>query len=115
MGPENVIQGDNGGMMPPQLPQAQADDTQLKELQEAAKFAKSKHYKELKAHLDRRIDFYQKYLPDGTAIGTQPDNPDTARMWIVANVIIAEIKAVTSVYDNAAEMLQEYTEGRATS
>lgn len=96
------------------IPQATADDSQLKELKSAAKFAKSTEYKELKDHLEKRMDFYRKYLPDGRAVGAEMSTQDLANMWIVANCIIGELNAILGVYDGAEDMLKE-AEGNATS
>ena len=103
-----------GGVAPQQVPQATADDSQLKELKSAAKFAKTTEYKEFKEHLQKRMDFYRTYLPDGRAIGAQPSNQELANMWVVANCIIGEFNAILNVYDNAADMVKE-AEGNATS
>lgn len=108
MGSVNGIIGEENITISP-VPQAQDDDGQLKELQAAARFAKSKQYKDLKERRENRIKFYQQYLPDGTAIGAQKATIEVAQMWVAANVIIAELRLELDYYDGAEDMLKEYT------
>lgn len=116
MGPQNGIVGDEN---PTQLPQAAQDDSQLKAMAKTAKFMRTQEYKELKEHFDKRIEFYQKYLPDGRAVGAngtmmQPgvsidglSMAEMGAMWVAANVIIGELKAVMGAYEAAAEFVKE--------
>lgn len=115
----NGIIGDQDSMLesPTQLPQPQIDDSQLKELQRTAKFARSNEYKELKAHYQARIDFYQKYLPDGRPVataGAQAGNgienmslEELGKMWLAANVIISEFNSIMNIYEQAAQYVKD--------
>lgn len=114
MGPQNGIVGQEN---PTQLPQAAQDDSQLKAMAKTAKFMRTQEYKELKEHFDKRIEFYQKYLPDGRAVGANGSMmqsgveglsmAEMGAMWVAANVIIGELKAVMGAYEAAAEFVKE--------
>lgn len=104
------------------VPQATEDDTQLKELMKTAKFARSGEYKQLKEHFNTRIDFYTKYLPDGRPVAANGSSPQSGmegldleemgRMWVAANVIIGELKAIMNVYEQAADFAKDATTKR---
>lgn len=98
-----------GSDYPTELPETQIDDSQLKEIQAAAAFAKSPQFEELKRHLNTRIEFYQQYLPDGRAVGAQPINEETTMMWVASNVIIGECKAIISSYEAAFDLVKDGT------
>lgn len=106
MGPQNGIMGEDS---PTELPDRQIDESQLAAMAKTARFSKTAEYKELKEHLEGRIDFYQKYLPDGRAIGAQDDMDKMAKMWVVANVLIGEFKAVIDAYEGAAQYVKDAT------
>jgi hypothetical protein len=99
-GAQNVINDDNFGT---EIPVTMVDDTQLNAEKKMAKYSKSKEYQQLKTYLESRIDFFQKFLPDGTAIAKQEDLEQSIINWKVANVVIAEFKAVLDSYDAARE------------
>lgn len=89
------------------VPETQVPDGASTEIQNAAKFSKSKEFQALKTHLEQRIDFYQKYLPDGR-VAAQIDNVETiGAMWIAANAIVGEFKAVISAYEQAAKIIAD--------
>lgn len=108
MGPQNGIMGDeNFGT---QLEQNNDElDQARNEMANAAKFSKTKEFKELKKHLESRIEFYQTYLPDGRPVVSQDDLEQQKGMWLVANTIISEFKAVISAYEQAAELIKAST------
>jgi hypothetical protein len=95
-----------------ELPQTEVDDTQFNEMKKTARFIKTQEYKDLKAHFDARVEFYQQYLPNGKAIGAQEDTEKMGRMWMVANVIIGELKAVLLAYEQAAEYVKDESSRR---
>jgi hypothetical protein len=86
-----------------ELPETRLDDASAKQARRVARFARTSEFKELKAHLESRIAFYQTYLPDGTPLVTVKNLQERQDMWIVANAIIGEFKAVLSAYEQAAE------------
>jgi len=92
---------------PATLPTEMAiDPTQLAEEKRMAKFSKSKEFAELKEHLNSRVEFYQKFLPDGRPITELPDE-ERAKMWVVANAIIGELNLIMMSYENAAEAVND--------
>lgn len=84
------------------LPETKVDEEQIKAEQAMQKYAQSDEYGRIKEHLQGRIDFYQKYLPDGRAVGAIPKK-DLEDMWIVANCIIGEFETVIASYDQISE------------
>lgn len=103
MQPNYGIIGDNTGVDLPQMP---ADDSAEKELRQKAKYSRSKEYKELRQKAQTRIEFYQKFLPDGRLIGTTPP-ADLQRKWELANLLIAEIEQLFGETDQAEAILRE--------
>lgn len=101
-GPKNGIVGDDFGMS---LPETTVDETQLVEEEKAARYSKSHEYKKLKAHWEARIQFYQRYLPDGRQLSEVPEE-ERGYMWLAANAIIAELSNAMNYYDTAEEMLK---------
>lgn len=97
------IVGDNFGT---DLPQTEVDHTELTQEMRAAKYSKSAEFQKLREHLESRIDFYQKFLPDGRPI-TDVTTEERAHMWVAANAIIAEITAVMNYYDSAREVVED--------
>lgn len=88
------------------LPQKPVDETAIKELKSKAKYSQSKEFRELRAKADARVEFYQKFLPDGRPIGTA-NRADMERKWENANLIIAEINGLFDEFDNAEQILKE--------
>lgn len=106
MGPANGIVGDgNFGI---DLPEVEKTD-ELAELRRVAKFAKSKEWKELKKHLESRIEFYQQYLPDGrNPLALSPESKIAlGNDWLIANGIIGEFKTLINLHEQAVEMLKD--------
>lgn len=101
MGPNNAIIGDSTGV---ELPVAAVDDTAKKELQNKAKYKRSKEYAELKAKADARIEFYSKNLPVGYA---EANTAKKAELWGMANLLIAEFKALFEENEQAEEILKD--------
>lgn len=92
----NGIIGDTFGM---DIPDTQLDPQVSAEVQQAARFSKTKEWKQLKAYMEGRIAFYQAFLPDGRAIGATNDVKLAQEMWIPANVIIGEFVALMGQYE----------------
>lgn len=90
-----------------EMPQTQVDDSDLAEMQKTAKFSKTAEYKELKKYLEGRMDFYTVYLPNGNPVAGHPDPGNMGAMWIAANVIVGELKAIIGVYENAAQVVKD--------
>jgi hypothetical protein len=97
------IVGDEFGT---ELPQTKLDDQALRELQSAARFSKTKEYKKLEEHIERRIAFYQSHLPGGTPV-VEVSAKERDAYWIAANVIIPEFRALLDTYSNAQEAVRE--------
>ena len=116
-GPANGVLGDQN--LPDPGPQADPVQDPVveegrRELERAAKFAKTPEFQTLKDHLEKRIEFYQKYLPDGRNIMAQ--NPaELSYMWPAANAIIGEMQAIINGFSSAADSLREDNGQRPTS
>ena|SRR5665213_1280062 len=78
------------------------------ELQKTARFSKSAEYKELSDYWDKRIQFYQTWLPNGDPVeGEKMNNGLLGERWRVANAVIREFIAMKAVYETAAEAVKE--------
>lgn len=100
---DNAIIGDQTGV---ELPQTPVDEEAIIELRKKARFSKSKEFKELREAMEARIEFYQNFLPSGelVAIASKEKAQDN---WRLANIVIAELKAVLSAYDDSVELLKD--------
>jgi hypothetical protein len=82
----------------------QLSDEQLADEKHMATFSSTKEFKKIKEYFEARIEFYQKYLPDGRAIAGEVPSPE---QWAIANAIIGELNMITSTYLNAAEAVKD--------
>lgn len=103
-GPQNGIMGDDS--FGTNLPETQVDSTALDVEKRMAKFSKSKEFQALKNHAEARIEFYQQYLPDGRPITDIP-NTERGYMWLAANIVTGEFKAMLSAYEQAGAIVKE--------
>lgn len=101
MGPQHGLIGEDFGV---DLPVMQVPERDLTIEKNAAKFSRTKEFQNLKRHLEERIATYQTFLPDGRVLSGP--NP-TAEDWRVANLVIAEFKAVIAAYENAQQVVEE--------
>lgn len=101
---EHGIIGDQYGI---ELPQAQLQEEIVNEAKGRARFSKTKEYQELKSHLEQRIDFYKKALPDGTTILQSGYSLEKlGEKWLVANTIVAELESIIQAYEDAVETVK---------
>ena len=106
MGPQNGIMGNDA--FGTELPQTQTPDDAFNEVVNTAKFSKTKEFQELKKYFESRMDFYKAYLPDGKpVIATGLDMSEVGYMWVIANAVIGEFKAVIDVYEQAAQTVKD--------
>lgn len=103
MQPNNSIIGDSYGT---DLPEIAVDDTAKKELANKAKYSRSKEYKELKAKADARIEFYQRYLPNGQPIAVA-SKQERAEQWGFANLLIAEFNQLFDEHETAEQLFKD--------
>lgn len=111
MGPQNAIMGDDS--YGTQIPKTESNPRDLAEMQKAAKFSRTAEFKALKEHLEGRIVYYQQYLPGGQ----DPRLVDPATlgpMWIAANVVVGEMRAIIEAYEMAAETMKDEASKRKT-
>lgn len=104
-GAQNAITDDTFGM---EMPVTQVEELSLVNERNMAKFSKTKEFKVLKDYLENRIEFFQKYLPDGRPLTTENVMPNGTD-WTVANLVIGEFKSVLQAYDDAAEAIKNAT------
>lgn len=106
MQPTNAIIGDATGF---DLPESRVDEKQLLEEKRLARFAHSKEFQELKAHFADRIAYYQSYMPGNIPI-TEVKKEERDAYWVAAEVIINELRAVTTFYEATAEVVEDAQE-----
>lgn len=99
MQPDNGLIGDISAT---ELPEKPVDNDAINEIRKKAKYSRSKEFQELKENMMQRIEFYTKYLPNGTPVATLSQT-DASRNWPLANIIIAELQQVIDGYANAEE------------
>lgn len=99
-GAQNGIVGNNFGVEPPQ---AEIPKDDLTEEKKVARFSKTAEFQKLKSWAESRIEYYQKFLPDGREVDTAP----TGENWVVANTIIKEFRAMIDAYENVAKVVDE--------
>ena len=104
-GPDNGIIGNQG--FPTDLPQTQVPEADLSRERSMAKFSKTEEFKALKAAVESRIDFYQKYMPGtpDTPIAHVP-NEERGYMWLASSIIIDEFRSILSAYEQAADAVK---------
>jgi len=112
-GAQNVINDDSFGT---ELPKTLVDEVSLVEERNMAKFSKTREFKALKDYMENRIDFFQKYLPDGSSVvggkdvegkTVAPlDDATIAAYWRAANIVIGEFKGLLQMYENANEAVR---------
>ncbi len=102
MNPQNGIIGDDYGTS---LPEMVLPQEQLVAEKKMARFSRSAAYKELEEYLNKRIEFYQTYLPDGREVVNAPDPSN----WVIANTIVREFKAIITTYQQARTAVEEAT------
>lgn len=104
MGPANgIIGGNDFGM---DMPETQAPEDAMAEITKAAKFSKTAEFKELKAYLEARIQYFQANLPGGQPV-SQVDPNVVGPMWVAADTVIREFQAVINVYESAAQQVKD--------
>lgn len=102
MGTNGII-GDNLGI---DLPQKPVDEIAINELRHKAKYSRSTEFKELREKAQARIEFYQKFLPNGQLIGTVT-REEMQGKWELANLLIAELRNLFDEYEGADALLKE--------
>ena len=102
MQPSNAIIGDLTGV---ELPQMVPDEKDLAEEKNMARYSKTKEFQRIADHFQERIDFYQKYLPNGADVGL--DVRPTPEDWSVANRIIGEFNLVINMFEQATEAVEK--------
>lgn len=110
-GPAYAVVGDQD--LPTELPETRIPQEILVEEKKMAKYSRTAEFKRLKEYIEERIEFHQKFLPDGSTVyATNLNNTDLAARWIGANIVIAELKSILSSYDQAAESVKSVDEQR---
>lgn len=109
-GPAHAVVGDNDE--PTSIPQTNVDAEALAEEKKLAKYSKTAEFKRLKEFMEARIQFYQRYLPNGQQVEGDPkDGPltvsvpmgDMTPYWVAACIVTKEFQNVLNEYANAAE------------
>ena len=104
MGPKYGVVGNS---LEHELPVTQVADNDLAEEKKATKFSRTAEFKKLKQHLEERIEFYQKWLPNGSTILESTMTPaELGARWQVANAVIAEFKLIIDAYEQAREVVE---------
>lgn len=100
-------QGIIGDAYPTELPVTDVPTQDLTEEKKMAKFSKTAEFKRLKSHIQERIDFYQKFLPNGTSVLEADTVEELGQKWLVANAIVTEFNAIIDAYELANEAVKD--------
>lgn len=104
MNPQNAIIGDdNYGT---DIPVTSQPEENLEAEKNRAKFSRTKEFKELKSYIEARIEFYSTYLPTGQPI-TDVTEEERGKYWLVANLVIDEMKMILQSYEKPAEVIND--------
>jgi hypothetical protein len=106
MGPSNAIIDDGTGV---ELPRLTQDEDLLVEEKKMAKYSKTAEFKRIQNHFQERIEFYQKYLPNGTPVAVASDQ-DVLTHWRTANILIDEFNQVINMYETARDVVGNINE-----
>lgn len=115
-GAQNAIVGDSD--LPTNLPETTLPDNVLAEERKLAKYSRTAEFKRLKEFMEARVQFYQRYLPNGTRVQGDPKDTtgitiempksDMTAYWVAACVIINEFENILAEYERAAEVVAEH-------
>jgi len=100
MGPQNTLIGN----FSVDVPEMKVDEKTLIEEKKMARYSKSKEFKKIVEYCQSRIEFYQKYLPNGLEVGA---TEVTAEDWRVANRVVMEFNLLMNMYETAAQAVKE--------
>lgn len=104
-GPVNAIVGNDS--FGTDIPQTEVDDNSFKALINTAKFSKTAEFKQLKEHLESRMDFYKTYLPNGKPVVGEQNPQELGYLWLAANTVNGEFQMLIDVYENAAREVKD--------
>ncbi len=99
MQPAGIL--DEGGIVEPQQAVSDAD---LADEKNMAAFSSTKEFERLKEHFESRIEYFQRYLPDGRSVREEVPTPE---QWAIANAVIGEFNLVINTYLAAAEGVKD--------
>lgn len=110
MGPQHGIIGSDAGYgldLPDTAQEAQSRDQA--ELVQKARFSRTAEYKEIKAWVEARIEYYRLFQPgaDGRDLPLR-DLPNEERGWrcLASDLMIHEYRSFLAQYEQAAEALK---------
>ena len=87
------------------LPEPVIDRQEVEEEQRSIKFLKSKEWDIIKKHWLDRMEFYQTWLPngDGVSLNNGLTLEELGKRWVIADVIVAEIKSFVGSFEIKGE------------
>lgn len=112
-GPSNAVMGDLDE--PTRLPETNIPDEVLEEERRMAKHAKTPEFQKLKAFMEDRIKFHQRFLPSGELVEMDPKGnltlpeprQDLTTHWMAACIVIKEFENILAAYEAAAEAVKD--------
>lgn len=102
-GPVHGIVGNDYGI---DIPETEYTDEQLAEVRKMAKFTRTAEYARQKDWAEAKIQFYQKYLPNGKPV-SEAEAKEKAEHWVAANEIIGLLNEFMRSYESSAEEIAE--------
>jgi len=112
-GAQNAVVGDLDEST--MLPETQVPEDALTEEKKMAKYSESAEFKRLREFMEARVNFYQRYLPNGQQVEGDPVRVGLPQgvpagqlesYWIAACIVIKEFENVLDEYDRAREAVK---------
>lgn len=119
-GPANVMMGDMDE--PTKLPETQVPDEELAEEKKLAKYSQTAEFKRLREFMEARIKFYQRFLPNGSQVEGDPNDPNAmikvnlpsgvssemlSTYWMTSCIVTKEFENILSEYARAHEVVED--------
>lgn len=106
-GPKNAVVGELD--LPTNIPETYVPEEMLDEEKKMAKYSQTAEFKRLKEFLEARIQFYQRFLPNGTPVKeANMSQEELAASWKTADIVITEFKNILDEYQRAQEIVTEH-------
>lgn len=103
-GPANAVMGDQD--QPINLPETQIPQEYLTDEKKMATYSQTAEFKRLKEFMEARIQFYQRYFPNGQKVAELPAE-ERGAYWQAACVIIQEFENILAEYAQAREVVKD--------
>lgn len=103
-GARNAVMGEADS--PIELPKTQVPEEVLTDEKKMARYSQSAEFKRLRKFMQDRIEFFQKYFPNGQRVQDLPESERSA-YWQAACIVVSEFQGVLDEYERAREVVSD--------